>query len=301
VEGKRYLLVTADDFGIGPATSQGILDLAAEGLVTGSVLLVNSPHSEQAVGKWRRAGRPVELGWHPCLTLDRPILPPSRVPSLVAADGRFHSLRGLVSRLSLGRIRAVEIEAELRAQWIHFHDLVGHVPRLVNSHHHVQVFPPLGGILRQVLSKHQPLPFLRRVREPWGMLARVPGARGKRTLLSALGRREARHQAQAGFPGNDWLAGITNPSCVHDPEFLTRWLTQIPGQVIELTCHPGHLDQTLLGRDCTAHDGQLQRRVGELRLLRHAGFREACLQAGFTLISATDLTTLRATEQTHAA
>ena len=39
----------ADDFGIGPGTSQGILDLAAAGrLVTATVLLVNSPHRESA-------------------------------------------------------------------------------------------------------------------------------------------------------------------------------------------------------------------------------------------------------------
>src|SRR5437879_4950211 len=69
VTGKRSLIVTADDFGIGPATSLGILDLAVQGLVTGTVLLVNSPYAEQAVRAWNQAGRPVELGWHPALTL----------------------------------------------------------------------------------------------------------------------------------------------------------------------------------------------------------------------------------------
>src|SRR5437588_127944 len=44
----RCLVVVADDFGIGPATSRGILDLAAKGLVTGTVLLVNSPYAEEA-------------------------------------------------------------------------------------------------------------------------------------------------------------------------------------------------------------------------------------------------------------
>src|SRR5262249_60479832 len=82
VDGKRYLIVAADDFGIGPATSQGILDLAVLGRVTATVLLVNSPYAEPAVRAWRQAGQPVELGWHPCLTLDRPVLPPEIVPSL---------------------------------------------------------------------------------------------------------------------------------------------------------------------------------------------------------------------------
>jgi len=45
----RYLTVVADDFGIGPATSRGILDLAAKNLVTGTVLIVNSPYAEEAV------------------------------------------------------------------------------------------------------------------------------------------------------------------------------------------------------------------------------------------------------------
>jgi hypothetical protein len=163
------------------------------------------------------------------------------------------------------------------------------------------VFPPIGAILRKVLGKHSPLPYLRRVREPRSTLALVPGARCKRGLLSLLGRRDARHQALAGFPGNDWLAGVTNPPHVHDRAFLVRWLTQVPGQVVELTCHPGLLDQTLVGRDCTTRDGQLQRRVCEYDLLRRASFREACRAAGFTLVSVAELANQRATGQTHAA
>src|SRR5947209_16873441 len=94
VDGMRFLVVTADDFGIGPATSRGILDLAARGKVTGTVLLVNSPHAAEAVRDWRRAGGPgrLDLGWHACLTLDRPVLPPRQVPSLVRPDGTFLSL-----------------------------------------------------------------------------------------------------------------------------------------------------------------------------------------------------------------
>ena len=49
MHGPRSLIVVADDYGIGPATSRGILDLAAEGLVTGAVLLVNSPHAAEGV------------------------------------------------------------------------------------------------------------------------------------------------------------------------------------------------------------------------------------------------------------
>src|SRR6266540_2170789 len=75
----RQLVVVADDFGIGPETDRGILELGAAGRVTSAVLLSNSPHAEAAVAAWNRANRPIELGWHPALTIDRPILPPERV------------------------------------------------------------------------------------------------------------------------------------------------------------------------------------------------------------------------------
>ena len=49
MDAQRYLVVTADDYGIGPATSQGILELALQERVTATVLLVNSPHAESSV------------------------------------------------------------------------------------------------------------------------------------------------------------------------------------------------------------------------------------------------------------
>jgi predicted glycoside hydrolase/deacetylase ChbG (UPF0249 family) len=301
VNAKRYLIVTADDFGIGPATSQGVLDLAARGLVTASVLLVNSPHAGAAVRAWRQAGCPFELGWHPCLTLDAPVLPADRVPSLVGPDGRFGGLGTLMKRLCLGWIDPRDVRAEFQAQYQRFLDLVGHPPTVVNAHHHVQVFPLVGGPLLDILNQRWPIPYVRRIREPWSLLARVPGARAKRAFLSLLGRVHARHQARTGFPGNDWLAGITDPPSVADPDFLARWLARVPGEVVELTCHPGYLDPTLLGRDCSAEDGQLQRRIREFNLLRQASFRQACRRAGFSLVSPAELLEQRVFGNAHAA
>src|SRR6516164_11853397 len=98
---QRYLIVVADDFGIGPETTRGILELGAKGLVTGTVLLANSPYAEQAIRAWRQAGEPVEIGWHPCLTLDGPILPPESVPSLVGPERKFWPLGRFLKGLFL--------------------------------------------------------------------------------------------------------------------------------------------------------------------------------------------------------
>lgn len=301
MQGKRYLVVTADDFGIGPETTAGILELARQRRVTGTVLLVNSPHAASAVTMWRQAGQPVELGWHPCLTLDSPVLPAREVPTLVGPDGRFRPLGAFLRQLYLGRVSADDIEAELRAQYELFYVMVGHFPTVVNSHHHVQIFEPVGTILRSILTHSRPMPYLRRVREPWRTLITVPGARRKRLLLATVGRRDARRQEELGLPGNDWLAGVTDPPWVADACFLTRWLRRMPGRVVELTCHPGFEDPTLIGRDCTPGDGQIARRVHEWHLLEQMSFPGACRDAGFELVAPRELLQLTGHGEANAA
>jgi predicted glycoside hydrolase/deacetylase ChbG (UPF0249 family) len=282
MKANRLLVVTADDFGIGPATSRGILELAERGAVTSTVLLVNSRYAADAVAEWRAVGGDLELGWHPCLTLDRPILPPRLVPTLVDEAGGFRPLGAFVKRLVTGRVARAEIEAELAAQLNRFVALVGRPPANINAHHHVHAFAPVGAVLRKVLAAAGCRPFVRRVAEPWRTLATVPGARVKRAALSAVGRmRPAGH-----FPCAGGLAGVTDPPFVHDPRFFVRWLERVPGRVVELACHPGHYDESLIGRDGTPTDGLLDRRPQEWRLLADPRFLAAAAAAGFRLVPA---------------
>lgn len=287
----RLLLVTADDFGIGPETTRGILDLAAGGVVTSTVLLVNSPFAENAVRQWEVAGQPLELGWHPCLTLDAPILPPGRVPSLVGSDGRFWSRGDFLKRLWLGFICISEVEAEFQAQFDRFVELVGGPPANVNAHHHVHVFSAVQEALNRVLGRVTPVPFLRRVVESPGTLLRVPGGRLKRVVLTALSRWSARV-----FPGNDALLGVTDPRCVRDPEFFTHWLRATRAHAVELCCHPGHPDVALVGRDPDPY----RRRPRELELLQAPAFLDAVRAAGFRLVCATEMATMARPARTPA-
>jgi predicted glycoside hydrolase/deacetylase ChbG (UPF0249 family) len=286
----RLLCVVADDFGIGPETTRGILELATQGVVTGTVLLVTSPHATQAVRAWQQAGLDgqADLGWHPCLTLDRPISPPGKVPGLVGPDGAFLPLPRFLTRLLLGRIRDDEIERELRAQYYRFIDLVGRAPALVNAHHHVAVFPPVGRALRRVLASQSPRPFLRRVFEPWAWRWALKGARAKRWLLSWFGGREAHRQEAEGFPGAARLAGLADLGRPPAPAFFVSWLERAAvgdSGGGELTCHPGHLDPALVGREVASLEAPLlRRRPQELALLAQSSFRDACARTGLRLV-----------------
>lgn len=133
------------------------------------------------------------------------------------------------------------------------------------------------------------------------MILKVPGARIKRFVLNWFGRRAGRRQRSAGLMGNDWLVGVTDPKYVHDPDFFVRLVRRVPGHVVELTCHPGHYDESLIGRDCTREDGMCERRVQELKLLSESRFLEACREAGFQIITPSQLRHLHYGEKQHAA
>lgn len=281
---SRRLIVVADDYGIGPRTSAGIRRLCDIGAVTATVLLVNSPYAIDAVNQWQRARLDADLGWHPCLTIDAPVAAADTVRSLTTKDGRFPTLGRLMAWFILGRCRPSEIVKEFRAQLRRFHDLTGSWPAIVNSHHHIQVFPIVGAALRWVLREAGIRPYLRRIHEPWHTLRQIGGGRLKRMFLGSLGGPESRRQLADEFPGADVLAGITNPSCVRDPEFFGRWLRTVRGESVELTCHPGELDITLYGRDATRGDGNVERRVHELQLLSSDSFGKAVARNNFRLI-----------------
>jgi predicted glycoside hydrolase/deacetylase ChbG (UPF0249 family) len=281
----RYLIVTADDFGIGPPTSKGILGLAQLGRLTTSVLLVNSPYAEESIAAWRCEGEPIDLGWHACLTLDRPVSPPRKVPSLVDADGRFRPLAPFLKRVALGLVRRDDVRREFQAQCERFIELTGRPPAIVNSHHHIHAIRMIGRELAGVSARFENRPFVRRVREPWRKIASIPGARGKRILLNLIGSGEARRLDRRGYPGADWLAGVSDCRTSYDPELIVDWLSNIPGRNVEWACHPGEFDPTLAGRDGDLDDGSLEWRVNELAMLADDRFVAACRRAGFVVAS----------------
>lgn len=285
----RALFIVADDYGMGPATSEGIVALAQEGLISAALFQVNSPYAEAAAQCWHAAGRPMLLGWHPCLTLDRPLLPAECVPSLVETDGRFPSLQGFLKRWCLRQFNPCELQAELEAQRQRFIELTGQAPQIAAGHHHIQLFPPMGRIILDLLDRSAtPRPYVRRLGEPWRQWLNVRGARVKRTLLHVLGQRFGHLCRRRGFPGNDNFIGLACSSWVKKFDFFTRWLHHAEGQWIELMCHPGYPDSTLAGRDIPEPLAFDPHRPMELRWLQDPALRLACQRSGLRIVHQED-------------
>jgi hypothetical protein len=110
---SKYLLITADDFGMCHSINRGIVRAMTEGVVSSTNLLVPCPWFHEALSLAKRHQLPA--GVHLCLTCDWDHLkwgPLTRAESLVDERGHFFG-----SYAELGRqAKEADIYAELKAQ-----------------------------------------------------------------------------------------------------------------------------------------------------------------------------------------
>ncbi len=286
----QQLVIVADDYGIGRETSRGILDLALRSRITGTVLMVNCPDAEHAMREWHREKPPVEMGWHPNLTLDKPISLPQSVPSLVQANGHFYPLGDFLKRFLRGQIFFEEVMIEFQAQYRRYRELVGDAPKLINGHQHCVIFPPADRAMLRLLEQEQQTPYFRRVVERPNEILSVAGGRIKRSVLNLLGRRFARRTHALGMRGNAWLMGVTDPKETTKTTYLSRWFSALAktGESVELCCHPGYRDETLIGRDCDSGAG-LERRLWEMSLLEGNDFFQQVADCGYRVVRPSEI------------
>ena len=220
----KRLIVTADDAGLHPGMTRGALAAHDQGIVTAVSVSPNGRAFEEAVELLRDRPR-LEVGAHLTLVGERPLSSPGKIPSLVGAAGSLHSgYPAFAARYALGRIRAADLETELRAQ---VERLLATGLRVVhlNSHQHLHVLPRILEIVLGLAQEHA-IPAVRIPNEPDVRFT----PRGLQiAALNALGRR-ARSSV-------DRTVGVRVAGHL-SPERLRRCLDRVEG-VIELVCHPG--------------------------------------------------------------
>ncbi|NBY02360.1 MAG: ChbG/HpnK family deacetylase [Planctomycetes bacterium] len=287
---RRKLLVIADDFGIGPKTSEGIVHCASFGhAISGTVLLVNTPFAEHAMDLLKKSNCNLLVGWHPNLTLDKPILHPSKVSTLVDRHGFFFPLKTFITRWLLGLLDGNQIYDELEAQLFRFKQLTGNFPLIVNTHQHIAVFNPVGEKLNLLFVNNNIRPWMRRVAEESGSLIALPGSRIKRVILSYLGHRNAERLNRLGFPGPNILAGLCDPAQTSDGNFYSSRIGSIKSNFAEWMCHPGFYDETLVGRDGELNSASIAMRPKELQFLADGTFTRLASQSGFEILDPSDI------------
>jgi len=149
--GRKRLIVNADDFGWTRGISDGILLAHRDGVVTSTSLMVNQPASDYALVCASQHPR-LSVGIHLNLSDGAPVLQPGKVPSLVNGNGRFHPFAQLHRRLLRWQVSPSEMESEFRAQ-IQWMKKRGFAPVHADSHHHVHIYPAAVFAFRRALSR----------------------------------------------------------------------------------------------------------------------------------------------------
>ena len=210
----KVLIVNADDFGLTPGVSRGILEAHRNGIVTSTTLLVNREIPPAQRDELQASG--LGVGVHLNLTLGTPVANPRRVPSLVDAEGRF--IRD--AREAAARARTDEARIELGSQIDAFRKIMGRFPTHLDTHHHVGRHEP---ILDLVLD------FARALKVP----VRSQDA-AVRTAARRLGLRTPDH-----------FMGESGPEPYWSRERTLEHLAGLPTGLSEFMTHPGYFDDDL--------------------------------------------------------
>jgi predicted glycoside hydrolase/deacetylase ChbG (UPF0249 family) len=239
----RRLIVNADDFGLTPGVSEGILAAHRHGIVTSTTMLVNRPVPKDVVARARDAG--LGIGLHVNLTLGKPL---TRGASLVDGKGMF--VRD--ARRAAARAKASDVEREVAAQIERFQTIAKARPTHLDTHHHVGLHVPVREV---VLDAARKLGVPVRSQDP-----------ATRVRTRSAGLRTADH-----------FFGESGPEAYWSPARTLRHLRELPPGTSEFMTHPGFCDPEL------SYSRYGRQREIELAGLGSPAARAAALALGITL------------------
>ncbi len=284
----KYVIFTADDFGLAEALNAAVILGHRQGLLRSASLMAAGPRTREAFSLARQVPG-LCLGVHLTLIQGRAILPPPVIPHLVNTEGFFPNnpvatgWRYFCQPQVLPEVRrelAAQIETILRARVQIWH-INGHL----NLHLHPRIFPVVVDLAREY-----GIPAVRLARENWRTTLDLAPDRplpkiAQGLIFALLHRRAVRLARAAGLVFNDHLFGLLNDGRMTEA-YLMGLVPRLEPGVTEIYCHPGLYDDAELKRWAPQYQRQeelaalLSPRLNESLAtagVRLTDFRELCL------------------------
>jgi hopanoid biosynthesis associated protein HpnK len=237
---SRYLICTADDFGLALPVNEAVEEAHRHGILTSASLMVTAPAAEDAIERAKRLPS-LGVGLHLVLVDGRPALPPEEIPDLVTTDGRLRlDLPALGTRIFFRPHVQRQVEREMRAQFKRFL-ATGLKLDHVDGHHHFHQHPSIVGMLARMAREYGIHSVRWPVEPPIYSCRAQQNRRGSRLaawLFSParlLGMR--RRLARAGIRCNDHIFGLHESGSM-TPARVKRFVSALPPGVTEIYCHP---------------------------------------------------------------
>jgi chitin disaccharide deacetylase len=234
---QKFLIVTADDFGLDPAVNEAVKQASLSGILTATSLMVAAPAAEQAV-RLALTLPTLRVGLHLVLADGPAVLPRRLIPDLVDADGRFPQDM-LPSSLRFAASSAVraQLAAEIRAQFEAF-ARTGLLLDHVNAHKHFHLHPIVLELVLRIGSEFGA--FAVRVPQEPLWFSRGSGGLGgalSATCLMPWLARMRRRLRSSGILYNDQVFGIACTGRL-DRSTMLAILERLPPGVTEIYLHP---------------------------------------------------------------
>jgi hopanoid biosynthesis associated protein HpnK len=234
---RKFLIVTADDFGLHDSVNEAIEQASRAGILTAASLMVGAPAADDAVRRARMLPN-LRVGLHVVLADGNAMLAPHLIQELADDAGRMDSRmfsRGL-RFFMLPTVRR-QLEAEIRAQYSAF-ARTGLPLDHVNAHKHFHLHPSILEMLLRI-GREYGLSAVRVPDEPFWFAARSGGwaaGAGAALLTPWIALMKLRLRA-AGVFHNDSIFGV-GASGAMDEAKLLQILARLPPGVTEIYLHP---------------------------------------------------------------
>jgi chitin disaccharide deacetylase len=235
VSSGKFLIVTADDFGIHPAVNEAVSEASTAGILTAASLMVGAPAAEDAVRRARELPQ-LRVGLHLVLADGSSVLPREQIPDLVDSQGRFGDGMWLdgVRYFALPSLRR-QLEAEIRAQFVAF-TRTGLVLDHVNAHKHFHLHPTLLKMIVRI-GREFGMNAVRVPHEPLWFSGGGAGAMASTALLTPWVALMKASLRAGGISYNDRVFGIASTGRL-DEAVLLGILARLPAGVTEIYLHP---------------------------------------------------------------
>jgi chitin disaccharide deacetylase len=277
----RYLIITADDYGLSEASSLAIIRAHHRGVVTDVSVLAVASYLGRSLKVLDGAPR-LGVGGHlAAVGENAPLLTAAEIPTLVDQRGRFPlTWRAFALEASASRLDPDDLAREWEAQ---IERLTGAGLALshLNSHQHIHLMSIAGATLIRLARAHG-VPAVR--------LPTSHGGGPKAALIRRLSRRFRNVATSAGLATTDLSAGLDEAGNLTFP-VLARTLRRVaaqPGQSCEINCHPGARGDLALSNYPWGYKWK-----EEYDALTNIALPELIRALGFRLVSYEDLLRVR--------
>jgi predicted glycoside hydrolase/deacetylase ChbG (UPF0249 family) len=251
-DATRRIWLCADDYGLSPGVNRAIRDLIERGRLNATSVMVVGP----AIGRDEVnaliaavANRPHRaIGLHATLTAP---FHPLTMHFRPLEGGLFLPLPKLLRKSLLRRFDREIIDAELTAQIAAFVNLFGRAPDYVDGHQHAQLFPQLRDAFLRAVKAAAPNAWVRQCGRRLPLSRRI--AMPKALLLDVLSAQFRSRASRAGIAFNPGFAGAYDfAQAAGFGDLLAGFLDGLPDGGLVM-CHPGFVDEVLIGLDPLTH------------------------------------------------